>query len=283
MQKIIPSLWCIENAREMAEFYTSTFPNSSIIGGSKYPTEGLLDFQKDFVGKDLTLEIKLMSYQLTLINASDEFKPNVSTSMMVILKDKEQLSKIYQQLLNKGTAVMPLGQYPFCELYGWVADQYGYSWQLVLGAEEDEERMYPSLSFGGNVRGKAAEAAKFYMDTFENSELLFEYKNPQDENLLQIGEISLDGQSLALDDAEEERAETFNEAFSLQVFCKDQDEIDHLWEKLSSNPKAEQCGWCQDQFGVAWQVLPAEQEELMKKPGAFETMMHQKKIIISEY
>lgn len=56
---------------------------------------------------------------------------------------------------------------------------------------------------------------------------------------------------------------TFNEAFSLIVNCKDQEEIDFFWEKLSAVPGAENCGWCKDQFGVSWQVLPFNWEELL--------------------
>ena len=46
----------------------------------------------------------------------------------------------------------------------------------------------------------------------------------------------------------------FNEAVSLLITCKDQDEIDYYWDKLSTVPEAEQCGWLKDKFGVSWQV-----------------------------
>ena len=35
-----------------------------------------------------------------------------------------------------------------------------------------------------------------------------------------------------------------------------QREIDHYWGKLSADPKAEQCGWLKDKFGLSWQVVP---------------------------
>lgn len=56
---------------------------------------------------------------------------------------------------------------------------------------------------------------------------------------------------------------TFNEAFSLIINCKDHKEIDYFWEKLSAVPEAENCGWCKDQFGVSWQVLPVNWEEIL--------------------
>lgn len=57
----------------------------------------------------------------------------------------------------------------------------------------------------------------------------------------------------------------FNEAVSFMVSCKDQKEIDYYWEKLSADPKAEQCGWCKDKFGLSWQVVPAAMAEMMAK------------------
>src|SRR3974377_852248 len=50
----------------------------------------------------------------------------------------------------------------------------------------------------------------------------------------------------------------FNEAVSFQVLCETQEQIDHYWGRLSEggDPKAQQCGWLRDKFGVSWQVIP---------------------------
>jgi predicted 3-demethylubiquinone-9 3-methyltransferase (glyoxalase superfamily) len=34
------------------------------------------------------------------------------------------------------------------------------------------------------------------------------------------------------------------------VCCDDQKKIDYYWEKFSSVPEAEQCGWLKDNYGV---------------------------------
>lgn len=73
----------------------------------------------------------------------------------------------------------------------------------------------------------------------------------------------------------------FNEAVSLMVGCKDQAEIDYLWEKLSAVPEAEQCGWCKDKFGLSWQITPNNMGELVSTPKAMEAMMEMKKIDIA--
>jgi predicted 3-demethylubiquinone-9 3-methyltransferase (glyoxalase superfamily) len=72
--------------------------------------------------------------------------------------------------------------------------------------------------------------------------------------------------------------------FKESISCKDQNEIDYYWGKLTADGGEESvCGWLKDKYGISWQVAPANMEELMKKPDAFKTMMQQKKIIIAEY
>jgi predicted 3-demethylubiquinone-9 3-methyltransferase (glyoxalase superfamily) len=43
-----------------------------------------------------------------------------------------------------------------------------------------------------------------------------------------------------------------------------QEEIDYYWDKLSADPKAEQCGWLKDRYGVSWQIVPTVKEEMLK-------------------
>ena len=52
-------------------------------------------------------------------------------------------------------------------------------------------------------------------------------------------------------------------AVSFMVNCADQAEIDRYWEKLSEGGELVECGWLTDRFGVSWQVVPAELEEMM--------------------
>ena len=44
--------------------------------------------------------------------------------------------------------------------------------------------------------------------------------------------------------------------------CDTQEEIDYFWEKLSADPKAEQCGWLKNKYGLSWQINPAMMREL---------------------
>lgn len=56
---------------------------------------------------------------------------------------------------------------------------------------------------------------------------------------------------------------TFNEAISFVVDCEDQEEVDELWKKLTDGGKAGPCGWLKDRFGIPWQVVPKQLDELL--------------------
>jgi predicted 3-demethylubiquinone-9 3-methyltransferase (glyoxalase superfamily) len=55
----------------------------------------------------------------------------------------------------------------------------------------------------------------------------------------------------------------FNESISFYVECKDQEEVDYFWGKLSSVPESEQCGWCKDKFGLSCKIIPTKQKSLI--------------------
>ncbi len=83
---------------------------------------------------------------------------------------------------------------------------------------------------------------------------------------------------------------TFNEAISFQIMCATQDEVDYYWDKLSAggDPKAQQCGWLRDRYGLCWQVVPTGMAEMMNDPDpgksgrAMQAMLKMKKLDIAE-
>jgi predicted 3-demethylubiquinone-9 3-methyltransferase (glyoxalase superfamily) len=147
----------------------------------------------------------------------------------------------------------------------------------------------PNLWFDHNAK----EAVDFYVSVFPNSKVVNTtyYPKSSDEGLADFQqdlagdvltvELELDGHPFVAINAGPEFK--FNEAVSFSIACKDQEEIDYYWEKLSSVPESEQCGWCKDQFGLSWQVVPANMEELMQKPGAFAKLMEMKKLVIADF
>ncbi len=147
----------------------------------------------------------------------------------------------------------------------------------------------PNLWFDGS----AQEAVDFYISVFPGSKIVSTeyYPKTAEEGLANFQqelagkvltiEFELSGTPFVAINAGPEFK--FSEAVSFSVPCKDQEEIDYYWEKLSTDPQFEQCGWCKDQFGLSWQIVPENINELMKKPGAFANMMEMHKLVIAEF
>lgn len=298
MQKIVPNLWFNRNAAEAAEFYRAAFPDTRILETTRYPHEGLPDFQRDFAGDVLTVDLEVLGFRVTLINAGDEFTPNPSISFMVSFDEghdpdaREQLNQTWTRLLDGGTELMPLTEYPFAPYYGWVQDRYGVNWQLTLvdAAEEagSRPRVYPSLLFSGAAQNRTAKAKETYLAAFADSAdgataLYPEQTGPAPEGAVMYTDFQLEGQWFAAMDSGVEQDFTFTPGVSLMVHADGQKEIDRLWKRLSHVPGAEQCGWCADRFGVSWQIVPANLDELMERDGAFGKLMTMKKIEIDQF
>jgi predicted 3-demethylubiquinone-9 3-methyltransferase (glyoxalase superfamily) len=153
-------------------------------------------------------------------------------------------------------------------------------------------RITPCLWFDG----EAEDAARFYTGIFKNSRIttITRYSEAGFEThhrpagSVMIVAFELDGQSFtALNGGPLFK---FTEAISFQVNCANQAEIDHYWEKLSAggDPKAQQCGWLKDRYGLSWQVVPDDMDELFtdeKSAGskrAMEAMLQMKKLDIAK-
>ncbi|HAG27647.1 TPA: hypothetical protein DCG61_02615 [Patescibacteria group bacterium] len=121
MQKITPNLWFKGNAEEAVNYYLSVFPDSKIISSTRYPTEGLQDFQQEFAGKILTIDFELFGQIFTAINAGNDFTFNESVSFLVLCKDQAEIDYYWEKLISGG------GQESVC---GWLKDKYGLSWQI---------------------------------------------------------------------------------------------------------------------------------------------------------
>lgn len=152
-----------------------------------------------------------------------------------------------------------------------------------------QQKITPNLWFNGNAK----EAADYYVSVFPNSKIVSTayYPNSAEEGLADFQkdlagkvltvEFELDGLRFTAINAGPEFK--FSEAISFAIACEDQDEIDYYWEKLSTVSEAEQCGWCKDQFGLSWQVVPKDMEEIMKRPEAFTRLMQMKKLVIADF
>lgn len=293
MQKIVPNLWFDHTAEEAAQFYTSVFPNSRIVDVQRYPEDGLPDFQKEFAGQPVTVEFDLGGYRMVGINAGPEFRPNPSVSFFVNFDPsvddhaREHLDELWAALTAEGSVLMPLQEYPYSQRYGWVEDKWGVSWQLMLTNPDGEPRPFiiPSLMFGSTVQGRAKEAVDYYLALFDGRPgtiAAYPAEAGPMSGQIMFADFQLLGQWLAVMDAADQDF-TFSPGVSLLVYCHGQDELDRWWAELSAVPEAEQCGWCQDKFGLSWQLVPDNLDELMAGPDAYAKLMSMGKIEISAF
>ena len=132
------------------------------------------------------------------------------------------------------------------------------------------------------------DAAKFYTAVFPNSKILdvarYGSAGPRPEGMVMTVSFELDGQKfVALNGGPEF---TFNEAISFEVSCKDQEEVDAYWSKLSEGGEEGPCGWLKDKFGISWQIVPTVLVELLADPDreksqrVMKAMLSMKKIEI---
>jgi predicted 3-demethylubiquinone-9 3-methyltransferase (glyoxalase superfamily) len=148
------------------------------------------------------------------------------------------------------------------------------------------QKIIPYLWFDN----QAEEAAKFYVSIFKNSKIgrISRYGESGAEvsgkpkGTVMAVEFQLEGQDfVALNGGP---IFTFSPAISFLVDCKTQKEVDVLWEKLSADPEAEQCGWLKDKYGVSWQIVPTilnemlQDENPMKSERVMKAMVQMKKI-----
>lgn len=139
--------------------------------------------------------------------------------------------------------------------------------------------------------GQAEEAAKFYTSIFKQSRIgavsRYPEGSPGPAGSVMTVEFEIEGQPfVALNGGPEFK---FTEAVSFMVECKDQAEIDYYWDKLiAGGGKPVQCGWLKDRFGLSWQIVPRELNELVNDPDpdrarrAMEAMLTMGKIEVEE-
>lgn len=262
MQTITPHLWFDKEAKEAAELYVS------LIAGSKI--KSVRTIHNTPSGDCDIVSFELAGQPFMAISAGPLFKFNPSVSFHVKCKTKEDVDTLWGKLSEGGKIHMPLGSYSFSERYGWTEDRYGLSWQLMFaGGSEKGQKITPVLMFVDKVFGKAEEAINFYASVFKDSppKILARYgkgEEPNKEGTVRYAQFALHGPEFGAMDSALEHKFAFNEAISFIVPCDTQEEIDDYWEKLSTDPKAEQCGWLKDKYGLSWQITPTIMNQMMR-------------------
>ena len=144
----------------------------------------------------------------------------------------------------------------------------------------------PSLWFDNNLE----EAAEFYTSVFPNSHVegysKYSEAGPGEPGSTAYGTFVLDGtRFIGINGGPHFK---FDEAVSFMVDCKDQDEVDYYWAKLTDGGEESECGWLKDRFGLSWQIVPDRLLELVNDPdparasAATKAMHGMSKIILAD-
>jgi predicted 3-demethylubiquinone-9 3-methyltransferase (glyoxalase superfamily) len=146
------------------------------------------------------------------------------------------------------------------------------------------QKISPCLWFDG----RAEEAARFYTGIFPDSRIDHVQKSPIDYPGGKVGDVLLVEFTLAGQRYQALNGgphDTFNDAISLSVTCKDQAEVNRYWDALTADGgKPVMCGWLKDKYGVSWQIVPEalmamiRDKDRAKSKRAMEAMMQMVKL-----
>ena len=250
---VFPCLWFDGKAKEAAELYCSVFKNSVIT--AKTP---------------LVVTFELDGKKIMALNGGPMFTINPSISLYVNCDSADEVDRIWNILIEGGSAYLPLDIYPWSERYGWLRDKFGMTWQIFsTGSRNGEFNIATSLLFTNRRFGMAEAALNHYRNIFTDSatDVLIHYPegDPNAGKVMFSGFRLNEGCMVAMD-GPGDHDYTFNEAVSLVVECDTQQEIDYYWEKLTEGGEESMCGWLKDKFGVSWQVVPKILAHLMTDP-----------------
>jgi predicted 3-demethylubiquinone-9 3-methyltransferase (glyoxalase superfamily) len=137
----------------------------------------------------------------------------------------------------------------------------------------------------------AEEAARFYAETFPDSSVGAIFRAPSDYPSGKEGDVlTIEFTVAGIPCIGLNGGPAFKQtqAFSFQIATDDQAETDRYWNAIVGNGGQESaCGWCQDKWGLSWQITPRVLTTAIANPDravakrAFEAMMTMTKIDVA--
>lgn len=120
-------------AEEAMRFYLSLFPGSKI--------ERLVRYVDDDAGEANTVKHAVFAFGGQRFMCTDSvvkhgFGFTPAMSLHVACSTQPEIDGLFEKLADGGQVLMPLGEYPFSQRFGWLSDRFGVSWQLTLEAAQ---------------------------------------------------------------------------------------------------------------------------------------------------
>lgn len=119
---IVPCLWFDTQAEEAARYYVGIFKSSKITAITHYGEEGK-DVHRKRAGTVLTVAFELNGQPFTALNGGPQFQFSPAVSLQIMCEDQAEIDYYWEKLRAGGD--------PTAQQCGWVADKFGFSWQVV--------------------------------------------------------------------------------------------------------------------------------------------------------
>ena len=117
--KLTTVLWFDNNeARNAAEFYARTFPDSRVGPAHASAT----DTPSGPVSQEITVEFTVCGQSFVGLNGGPMFKPTEAVSFMILTENQEETDRYWNAIVDNG------GKESQC---GWCKDKWGFSWQIT--------------------------------------------------------------------------------------------------------------------------------------------------------
>jgi predicted 3-demethylubiquinone-9 3-methyltransferase (glyoxalase superfamily) len=138
-------------AREAAEFYAATFPDSHVDARLLSPA----DFPGGKQGTEITVEFTVLGMSFLGLNGGPPVKFNESISFQVFTSSQEETDRYWNAIVGNG------GEESQC---GWCKDKFGLSWQIVpralMDAMTDPDKAAAKRSMEAMMRMKKIDIAE---------------------------------------------------------------------------------------------------------------------------
>lgn len=127
---MVPMLMFAGEADEAVSFYVSLFENSGVLSIEYYGPD-----EQGAEGSVKKALFVVAGQQLLAIDSpvTHEFGFTPAISLFVECDSKAHFQEASAKLSEGGAVLMPADNYGFSELFTWVNDRFGVSWQLSVG------------------------------------------------------------------------------------------------------------------------------------------------------